>query len=71
MATKPPKKNGLSADLEKMLSGMLKEAMEPATQLKAAMSVTDKMKVIDRCLKFESIKAKMEDGGGFGSGFDD
>jgi hypothetical protein len=62
-------KSKVNPDLEKMLSGLLKQAMAKPTGTDTDMSLTDKMKIIDRCLKLEGIKAKMEDSG-YGSGFE-
>jgi hypothetical protein len=68
MATKS--KSGVNPELEKMLTEMLKEAKKVDAEGKSIMSMTDRMRVIDRCLKLETIKAKME-GEGYGSGFSD
>lgn len=64
--TRPSPKKGIDPALEKAISAMLKEAMAPGSDY----SVTDKMKVIDRSLKLEQIKQKMDDAT-FGSGFTD
>lgn len=64
--TRASPKKGINKDLEKAISDMLKEAMKAGSDY----SVTDKMKVIDRALKLEQIKQKMDDAT-FGSGFND
>lgn len=64
--TRAKPKKGINEDLEKAISDMLKEAMKAGSDY----SVTDKMKVIDRALKLEQIKQKMDDAT-FGSGFKD
>ena len=59
------KSKGVSPDLERAISEMLKQVMnDPGS------SITDKTKVIDRALKLEAIKLKMSDdewGAGFGA----
>lgn len=62
-------KSSVNPDLEKMMSALLKEATAKDADGKPVMSLTDKMKVIDRCLKLEMIKSKLQDEG-YGSGFD-
>ena len=52
MATKKPK--GINPELEKAISDMLKQVM-----IDPECSLTDKMKVVDRSLKLEAIKLKM------------
>lgn len=73
------KKTRINADLEKLLSTLLKEAGEkepiPPTDgidngERFKMPFDDRMKVIDRALKLEQLKAKIEDDE-FGSGFDE
>ena len=61
--TKPIKKGGIDPSLEKSIAKLLKEVMASA-----GATITDKMKVIDRALKLEAIKQKMQDDG-YGSGF--
>ena len=61
--TKPIKKTGIDPALEKAVAKMLKQVMADDTA-----TITDKMKVIDRALKLEAIKQKMQDDG-YGSGF--
>ena len=68
MATKP--KTGVNPELEKMMNELLKEAKKLDTEGKPIMSMTDRMRVVDRCLKLEAIKAKFE-GDGYGTGFSD
>ena len=65
MSRAAPKK-GIDPALEKAISAMLKEAMAAGSEY----SVTDKVKIIDRALKLEAIKQKMDDAN-FGSGFTD
>lgn len=67
------KKSKVNPELDKYLSELLKEVMrkvkaddDPAK----VPSLTDKMKVIDRVLKWEAIKGKLNDGD-WGSGFED
>ena len=49
------KQKGINPDLEEAISNMLKAVMvDPMA------SITDKTKVIDRALKLEAIKLKME-----------
>ena len=60
-----PKDKALNPELEKYLNDMLKKSRSDP-----GMSLTDKMKIVDRVLKFEQLKAKMTDDG-FGSGFHD
>jgi len=49
------KQKGINPDLEQAISDMLKAVMvDPMA------SITDKTKVIDRALKLEAIKLKME-----------
>ena len=57
------KQKGINPDLEEAISKMLKEVM-----LDSQASITDKTKVIDRALKLEAIKMKMQDDE-WGSGF--
>jgi len=63
----------VNAELDRILSELLKEvtrkpkASDDPTKVP---SLTDKMKVIDRVLKWEQIKAKLNDGQ-WGSGFSD
>lgn len=71
MATKKPAKkaaNTLEA-LEEFLVKMMKEA-DAGYAAGEPMSLTDKMKIADRVLKLEALKAKMDDST-FGSAFDD
>ena len=57
------KQKGINPDLEEAISNMLKAVMvDPMA------SITDKSKVIDRALKLEAIKLKMNDDE-WGSGF--
>jgi len=63
------KQKGINPDLEEAISNMLKAVMvDPMA------SITDKTKVIDRALKLEAIKLKMEFdewGSGFSPSDDD
>ena len=57
------KSKGVSPDLERAISEMLKQVMnDPGS------SITDKTKVIDRALNLEKIKLKISDEE-WGSGF--
>ena len=59
----PKKTKGVSPDLERAISEMLKQVMnDPAA------SITDRTKVIDRALNLEKIKLKISDEE-WGSGF--
>ena len=58
-----PKKSSIDPVLEKAIGKLLKQVMADDTA-----TITDKMKVIDRALKLEAIKQKMQDDG-YGSGF--
>jgi hypothetical protein len=66
MATKSSSK--VNPELEKLLAELLKEAKAKGSPEKPAMSLTDKMKIIDRVIKVEAIKAKMAEES-YGSGF--
>jgi hypothetical protein len=57
------KEKGINPALEDAIGKLLKEVMEDSTA-----SITDKSKVIDRALKLEAIKQKMQDDE-WGSGF--
>ena len=57
------KKTGVNPDLEKAISDLLR-----ATMLDPTASLTDKTKILDRALKLEALKAKM-DQDEWGSGF--
>ncbi|CAB4184510.1 hypothetical protein UFOVP1627_24 [uncultured Caudovirales phage] len=61
MASK--KQKGINPELESAISVMLTQVMNDSTA-----SITDKTKVIDRALKLEAIKLKMNDDE-WGSGF--
>ena len=65
-------KSKVNAALDKHLSDLLSEVMKKPIRGEEdkAPSLTDKMKVIDRVLKWEAIKGKLNDGD-WGSGFDD
>jgi hypothetical protein len=64
VATKP-KDTGLNPDLEKILTKLMKETCNSHEA-----SLTDKCKIIDRVLKLEQMKQKMQDES-MGSGFHD
>lgn len=57
------KDKGINPALEDAVSSLLKEVMADSMA-----SITDKTKVIDRALKLEAIKQKMQDDE-WGSGF--
>lgn len=66
-------KGKINADLDKAMAQLLKDATANPKKgadgvLPAPMSLTDKMKIIDRVLKWEAIKAKLGDEE-YGSGF--
>jgi hypothetical protein len=61
-------KSRVNADLDKFLKDLLKEVMKKHPDPANAPSLTDKMKVVDRVLKWEAIKGKLNDGA-WGSGF--
>jgi len=50
------KKSGVNPDLEHFVNALMKEVMEDGSA-----SVTDKVKVLDRALKLEAIKQKVQD----------
>jgi hypothetical protein len=60
------KTSGVNPTLCKMLDNLMKEAMTKNTE----MSLTDKMKIADRVLKYEAIRLKVKDDG-FGGGFNE
>ena len=57
------KDKGINPELEAAISKLLTEVMVDPTA-----TITDKMKVIDRSLKLEALKAKLSDDE-WGSGF--
>ena len=57
------KKIGINPDLEKHINQLLSAVMMDETA-----SITEKMKVVDRALKLEQLKAKISDDE-WGSGF--
>lgn len=57
------KKIGINPDLEKHINQLLSAVMMDDTA-----SITEKMKVVDRALKLEQLKAKISDDE-WGSGF--
>jgi hypothetical protein len=59
------KEKGINPALEEAIGKLLKEVMADSMA-----SITDKSKVIDRALKLEAIKMKMQDDE-WGSGFTD
>lgn len=61
----------VNKELDKFLKDLLKEVMRKyAPDSPNAPSLTDKMKVVDRVLKWEAIKGKLNDAA-WGSGFSD
>ena len=50
------KKSGVNPDLEHFVNALVAEVMQDSTA-----SVTDKVKVLDRALKLEAIKQKVQD----------
>lgn len=57
------KKNVVNTEIEQFINDMLSQIKSDTTA-----SLTDKMKVLDRALKWEAIKLKAEDDA-WGSGF--
>lgn len=57
------KDKGINQELETAIAQLLREVMSDSTA-----TITDKVKVIDRSLKLEALKAKMSDDE-WGSGF--
>ena len=57
------KKTGINPELEKHINQLLTTVMMDGTA-----SITEKMKVVDRALKLEQLKAKISDDE-WGSGF--
>jgi hypothetical protein len=57
------KKNVVNNEIEQFINDMLSQVKNDTTA-----SLTDKMKVLDRALKWEAIKLKAEDDA-WGSGF--
>lgn len=57
------KDKGINQELETAIAQLLREVMADSTA-----TVTDKVKVLDRSLKLEALKAKMSDDE-WGSGF--
>jgi hypothetical protein len=60
-----PKPSNINTDLEKLLKSMLHEAAKKETDI----ALEDKLKIIDRALKLEALKHKIEDDG-YGKDFD-
>ena len=58
------KKAGVDPELEKAVKKLLKEVMADKES-----SLTDKMRVVDRALNLDTVKAKFDDAS-FGVGFD-
>lgn len=56
----------INPELDKAMTKLLRQVMSA----EANCSLTDKMKVIDRVIKVEGLKLKVDDAG-FGSGFGD
>ena len=50
------KDKGINPDLERFVNALMAEVMQDSTA-----SVTDKVKVLDRALKLEAIKQKVQD----------
>ena len=57
------KDRGVNPELEKFINQLMTEVMNDSTA-----SITDRVKVLDRALKLEALKAKMSDDE-YGSGF--
>jgi len=56
------KKSRVNADLDRHLKALLTEVMAKPKDGQEGPSLTDKMKVIDRVLKWEFVKHKLQDG---------
>jgi hypothetical protein len=63
-----PAKTRVNTELDTVLSDLLKSVKKRPEHGEIPMSLTDKMKIIDRVLKWEAIKAKLNDGE-WGAGF--
>ena len=61
--TAAKKKTGLSPELEKAIANLLKKIMSDPDA-----TLTDKCKVVDRALKLEALKQKVQDDA-YGRGF--
>ncbi len=59
------KESKVNPELEKAIKKLMEEVMKDSSA-----SLTDKVKVIDRAIKFEQLKQKIQDDG-MGSGFYD
>ena len=57
------KQRGINPELEEAITTLLRQVMVDETA-----TLTDKMKVVDRSIKLEALKAKMSDDD-WGSGF--
>ena len=67
------KKSSINPELDRYLKQLLEDVMRKpkAGEDEAKIpSLTDRMKVIDRVIKWEAIKAKLNDGD-WGAGFDE
>ena len=67
------KKSTINPELDKYLKQLLEDVMKKpkaGADPKDVPSLTDKMKVIDRVLKWEAVKGKLNDGD-WGAGFDE
>jgi hypothetical protein len=60
-----PKTSSINPALEKFIKHMLDEAVKPSSDI----SLEDKLKIIDRALKLEQLKAKIQDDS-FGKDYD-
>jgi glycerol-3-phosphate O-acyltransferase len=60
-----PKPSNINHDLEKLLNAMLKDAAGKDSTV----PLEDKLKIIDRALKLEQLKAKIQDDS-FGKDYD-
>lgn len=59
--TAPKKKPKVNPAVERAVAKMLREVMGPTPRGKKAATLIDKLRVLDRALKLESIKAKVTD----------
>lgn len=73
MSRKKDSGSKVNPKLTKAINEMLEEVMAPGEE-KKKVSLTDRCKVIDRALKLEGIRLKIDDAGygtGFANGDDD
>jgi hypothetical protein len=64
------KKQAGNKDIDDLIASLLKKAKLAPLTGEGAMSVDEKLKILDRAIKNEALKAKLGDGD-FGTGFDE